>query len=153
LRRESGAGTIESVSERSFAFRLSHALSALVAGEPNWWSESLTPGDWHPFHAPLDPSTALTAESFRTCAGEATSRAISSRPFDDYVDHVLDPGTGLGEPSISTWSAFRQISESLLTDRIIFEVGEGEIVKVRTYLVGRVTDGSVAGIHSVSVET
>jgi nuclease A inhibitor-like protein len=141
------------MSEKPFAFRLSHALSSLVAGEPNWWSESLTPGDWDPFTAPLDPSTALTADSFRTCAGEAKSRAISSQPFDDYLDHVLDPGTGLDATSVSTWSAFRQISESLLTDRIIFKVGEDQTVKVRTYLVGRVADGSVAGIHAVSVET
>jgi nuclease A inhibitor-like protein len=141
------------MTERPFAFRLSHALSSLVGGEPNWWSESLNPGDWDPFHAALDPGTELTADSFRAAAGEAKSRAISSRPFDDFLDYVLDPGTGLEEPSIATWSAFKQISESLLTDRIIFNVGEDEIVSVRTYLVGRVADGSVVGIHAVTVET
>ncbi|HEY1369198.1 MAG TPA: nuclease A inhibitor family protein [Gaiellaceae bacterium] len=141
------------MADRPFAFRLSHALSSLVAGEPNWWSESLNPGDWDPFHAALDPATELTADSFRTAAGEAKSRAISSRPFDDFLDYVLDPGTDLGEPSVSTWSAFKQISESLLTDRIIFNVGEEEIVNVRTYLVGRVHDGSLVGIHAVTVET
>jgi Nuclease A inhibitor-like protein len=139
--------------QRPFAFRLSHALSALVAGEPNWWSESLEPGDWGPFHGTLDPATPLSAESFRACAGEAASRTISSRPFSDFLDYVLDPKTGLGEPSVSTWHAFKQITESLLTDRIIFKVGEGEIVRVRTYLVGRIADGSVVGIRAVTVET
>jgi hypothetical protein len=139
--------------ERPFSFRLSHALSALVAGEPNWWSESLEPGDWGPFHGALDPATPLTAESFRACAGEASSRTISSRPLGDFLDYVLDPWTGLGEPSVSTWNAFKQITESLLTDRIIFKVGEGEIVRMRTYLVGRVADGSVAGIRAVTVQT
>jgi hypothetical protein len=138
---------------RPFSFRLSHALSSLVAGEPNWWSESLEPGDWDPFHAALDPGTELTTDSFRTAAGEAKSHAISSRPFDDFLNHVLDPATGLEEPSVATWSAFRQISEALLADRIIFEVGEGEVVNVRTYLVGRVADGSVVGIRAVTVET
>jgi|SRR5215470_17535192 len=139
--------------QRPFAFRLAHALSSLVAGEPNWWSESLEPGDWGPFHGALDPATPLSAESFRTCAEEAASRTISSRPFSDFLDYVLDPKTGLGEPSVSTWQAFKQISDSLLTDRIIFKVGEGEIVRVRTYLVGRIPDGSVVGIRAVTVET
>jgi hypothetical protein len=123
-----------------------------VADEPNWWSESLQPGDWDPFHAPLDPSTPLTAESFRACAGEAASRRISSRPFSDYVDHVLGPAA-LGEPSVSTWRAFKQITELLLSDRAIFDVGENEIVNVRTYLVGRISDGSVVGIRAVTVES
>ena len=141
------------MTERPFSFRLSHALSSLVAGEPNWWSESLNPGDWDPFHASLDPATELTAASFRAAAGEAKSREISTRPFDDFLNYVLDPATDLGEPSVATWSAFKQISESLLTDRIIFNVGEDQIVDVRTYLVGRVADGSVVGIHAVTVET
>ena len=141
------------MTQQSFAFRLSHALSSLVAGEPNWWSESLNPGDWDPFHATLDPGTQLTPDSFRTAAHVTKSRTITSRPFDDFLNHVLDPATGLGEPSVSTWSAFRQISEALLSDRAIFQVGEGEIVNVQTYLVGRVADGSVVGIHAVTVET
>jgi len=139
--------------ERPFAFRLSHALSALVAGEPNWWSENLEPGDWGPFHGALDPATPLSAESFRACAGEASSRTISSRPFGDFLDYVLDPQTGLGEASVSVWQAFKDITEALLTDRIVFKVGEGEIVRVRTYLVGRIADGSVVGIRAVTVET
>jgi hypothetical protein len=141
------------MTEKPFAFRLSHALSSLVAGEPNWWSESLTPGDWDPFHATLDPSTELTSESFRACAHVTKSRTISSRPFDEFLDHVLDPATGLAEPSVSTWSAFRQISGALLSDRVIFQIGQGETVDVRTYLVGRVADGSVVGIHAVTIET
>jgi len=141
------------MTQRPFAFRLSHALSTLVAGEPNWWSESLNPGDWDPFHAALDPSTELTPESFRACAHVARSRTISSRPFDDFLNYVLDPATGLGEPSVSTWSAFKQIAEALLSDRVIFQAGEGESVNVQTYLVGRITDGSVVGIHAVTVET
>jgi hypothetical protein len=139
--------------QRPFAFRLSHALSSLVAGEPNWWSESLTPGDWDPFYAALDPGTELTPESFRASAHVTKSRTITSRPFDDFLDHVLDPATGLAEPSVSTWSAFRQIGEALLGDRVIFEVGEGETVNVQTYLVGRVADGSVVGVHAVTIET
>jgi hypothetical protein len=153
LRSPSRRANILKMPERPFAFRLAHALSSLVAGEPNWWSESLNPGDWDPFHAVLDPGTELTPESFRACAGEAKHRTITSRAFDDFLDYVLDPATGLGEPSVSTWSAFRQISAALLGGRVIFEVGDGEIVKVRTYLVGRVADGSVVGIHAVTVAT
>jgi hypothetical protein len=138
---------------RPFAFRLSHALSSLVAGEPNWWSESLTPGDWDPFHAALDPGSALTPESFRASARVTAGRTISSRPFDDFLGYVLAPATGLGEPSVSTWSAFRQISETLLTERVIFEVGDAETADVQTYLVGRVADGTVVGIHAVTVQT
>jgi nuclease A inhibitor-like protein len=141
------------MTQRPFAFRLAHALSSLVAGEPNWWSESLTPGDWDPFHAALDAGAELTPESFRVCAHVAKSRTISTRPFDDFLDYVLDPATGLGEPSMSTWSAFRQISEALLTDRVIVTVGDGQTVNVQTYLVGRTGDGSVVGVHAVTVET
>jgi hypothetical protein len=137
--------------QRPFAFRLSHALSSLVAGEPNWWSESLAPGDWDPFHAALDPGTELTSESFRASVGAAKRRTISSRPFEDFLDYVLAPATGLGEPSVSTWSAFRQISEALLGERVIFEVGEGGTTGPRIYLVGRVANGSVVGVHAPTV--
>jgi nuclease A inhibitor-like protein len=137
---------------KPFRARLAHALSALVADEPNWWSESLQPGDWDPFHAPLDPATPLTAESFRACAREAASRTISARPFGDYLDYVLGPAN-LGEPSVSTWRAFQQIAELVLSDRTIFSVGENELTRVRTYLLGRIADGSVVGIHAVTVET
>jgi hypothetical protein len=145
-------GTPTQAAAKPFRLRLSHSLSALVAGEPNWWSESLRPGDWDPFHGALDPSTPLTAESFRGCAGLAASRAISSRPFDDYLDYVLGPAN-LGDPSVSTWRAFQQIAELLLSDRVIFSVGENETVDVQTFLVGRTADGSVVGIHAVTVET
>ena len=141
------------MTQRPFAFHLSHALSSLVAGEPNWWSETLIPGDWDPFHATLDPSTELTQDSFRASTHVARSRAITSRPFDDFLDYVLDPKTGLGEPSVATWAAFRQIAEALLANRIIFEVGDGNSATVRTYLVGRVNDGSVVGVRAVTVET
>src|SRR5690349_14220912 len=147
------AATIAEMTQRPFAFRLAHAHSSLVAGEPNWWSESLNAGDWDPFHAALDPATALTPESFRACAHVARNRAISSRPFDDFLDDVLDPATGLGEPSLSTWSAFRTIGNELLSERVIFQVGDEETVNVQTYLVGRVADGSVVGVHAVTVST
>lgn len=137
---------------KPFHVRLSHCLSALVADEPNWWSESLQPGDWGPFHSPLDSTTPLTADSFRSCANVAASRTITSRPFDDYVDYVLGPAN-LGESSISTWRAFQQIAELMLADPMIFSVGENENANVRTYLVGRIADGSVVGIHAVTVET
>jgi hypothetical protein len=141
------------MTQQPFAFHLSHALSSLVAGEPNWWSENLNPGDWDPFHAELDPSTELTQDSFRASAHVAKSRAIVSRPFDDFIDYVLDPRTGLGAPSVATWTAFRQIAEALLANRIIFEVGDGENGNVRTYLVGRANDGSVVGVRAITVET
>jgi hypothetical protein len=137
---------------KPFSLRLSHSLSALVADEPNWWSENLQSGDWDPFHGPLDPAAPLTADSFRACARVAASRTISARPFDDYLDYVLGPAN-LGEPSISTWRAFRQISELLLSDRTTFSVGANGAANVRTYLVGRVADGSVVGIQAVTVET
>jgi hypothetical protein len=82
----------------------------------------------------------------------AASRTISSRPFDDYLDYVLGPAN-LGEPSVSTWRAFQQITELVLSDRTIFSVGENGTGDVRTYLVGRIADGSVVGIHAVTVET
>jgi hypothetical protein len=137
---------------KPFSFRVSHSLSALVAGEPNWWSENLQPGDWDPFHGPLDPAAPLTADSFRGCARVAAGRTISSRPFDDYLDYVLGPAR-LGEPSVSTWRAFQQIAGLILSDRTIFSVGENGTANVRTYLVGRIADGSVVGIQAVTVET
>jgi hypothetical protein len=137
---------------KPFSLRLAHSLSALVAGEPNWWSESLKSGDWDPFHGPLDPAAALTADSFRACAGVGARRTISSRPFDDYLDYVLGPAK-LGEPSVSTWRAFQQIAGLVLSDRTIFSVGENGTADTRTYLVGRIADGSVVGIRAVTVET
>jgi hypothetical protein len=137
---------------KPFRVPLSHCLSALVADEPNWWSESLQAGDWDPFHGPLDPATPLTDDSFRACAREAAARTISSRPFADYLDYVLGPAN-LGEPSVSTWRAFQQIAELFLSDRMIFSVGANGTASGRTYLVGRIADGSVVGIHAVTVET
>jgi hypothetical protein len=137
---------------KPFSLRLSHSLSALVAGEPNWWSESLQAGDWGPFHGPLDPAAPLTADSFRACAGVAARRTISSRAFDDYLDYVLGTAS-LGEPSVSTWRAFQQIAALVLSDRTIFSVGEKGTANVRTYLVGRIADGSVVGIQAVTVDT
>jgi hypothetical protein len=66
---------------------------------------------------------------------------------------VLGPQANLGEPSVSTRRAFQQITDLLLSDRTIFSAGENEIVNVRTYLVGRIADGSVVGIHAVTVQT
>jgi hypothetical protein len=98
--------------------RLSRALSALVADKPNWWSESLLGGAWAPFHAALDPGTALTTESVRTAAHGSLARTITSRPFSDCLDYVLGPRLTSASQA-RTWSAFATLTELLLTDLVI----------------------------------
>ena len=50
------------------------------------------------------------------------------------------------------YRALRRTIETLLKDVAAFRVGEGE-VRVDVYVIGRMGEKWVAGVHSVSVET
>lgn len=133
--------------------RASYAVSALLRGLQNPMSEDQTTSRWHPFSAPLDPGTPLTPESFAACARVPAGRSVDVRPLDAFLGNVQDPAS---VPDADEREAYRLVGialTALLDGGVLVAVGEGQVVDVATYLVGRLADGSVAGVVARTIET
>lgn len=142
------------------AANLARALSALTRGL-TYPSESDYP--FEPFWADLGPEEPLTAESFRTVAGIGRRYEIWIRPAQDTFDRLIgmwkDATAGAGGeegPYAEYASIFRMLAtlmEAAMADLSTIHVGGEGVVRARIFLVGRLPDGRLAGLRSISIET
>jgi hypothetical protein len=133
--------------------RVALALGGIVRGMANEWSEDLTSDVWKPFHCSLDPNTGLTADTFRSCAKVQRRWPIDEHAYTEYFDYVLNPGAGFDPEKVESYRILRNVMDTLLTERTIFKAGEGKVIKVRDYIVGRLKDGSVVGVWAIETQT
>ena len=143
------------------AANLARALSSLARGM-TYPSESDYP--FEPFWADMRAEEPLTAESFRQVLGIRRRYEIRLRPARETFDRLIgmwnDPG-GAGSTSESNEYAeyvaiLRMLStlmDAAMTDLTSAHVGGDDVVRARIFLFGRLPDGRLAGLRSISIET
>jgi hypothetical protein len=128
------------------AKRLAHALSTLAETLPNPWDESTD--YFTPFSAELPDSEPLNADTLRTALqiGERYHVDAGAADFAEIADG-WDGETGQG---------FRVLDAALkatLTDVTrVFARAPG-VVRVRTWVVGRLAGGWLVGLRTETTET
>jgi hypothetical protein len=132
----------------SVGARLSRAFAALAEGL-TYTSESDYP--YRSFNAVLQ-APDFTSESFRNAVRIGRRFTIDMEPADEFFRYNQDPTNGAPE-AISAYALLEQVMTSTLTDIRRIRVRGVNVVKVRVYIVGRLADGSLAGLRSVSIET
>jgi Nuclease A inhibitor-like protein len=133
------------------AVRLSAALQALAHGLPNPWDESTD--YFHGFTAAMPVNTKLDADSFRQALGIGARFQIDLSPVDSVLKAL---GDAVGDWSEDIAGGFRQLGKVMhatLTERTrAFARGNG-VVRVRVWVFGRTSDGTLVGLRSISTET
>jgi hypothetical protein len=132
------------------ATRLSAALQALAKGLPNPWDESTD--FFHGFAAPLAAGTPLDVDTFRTALDIGARYAIDLSTADDRLAQASSDevwGTDVG-------GGFRQLGTVMRATMgelsIAFARAKG-VTRVRVWLFGRTSDGTLVGIRSIGTET
>ena len=138
----------------SLRVKLSRAFQTL-ARELIYLSESDYP--YRAFSADMPKTTPLTAESFRAAAGIGRGFDIEMRPAESFFERGRDPQ--LYDPEdVETYALLESIMRAALSDLQFISArhsdrGHSYAWRVRVYIVGRMEDGSLAGLSSISVET
>jgi hypothetical protein len=133
------------------AGRLAAALVALANGLPNPWDESTD--FFHGFAAALPASTKLDAEAFRQALGIGARYDIVMSPADDLLTALANSSASWGEDIAGGFRQLGDVMRATLSDRTrVFARGKG-VVRVRVWLFGRLPDGALVGLHSISTET
>lgn len=133
------------------AQRLSQALSALAKGL-TLISESDYP--YHAFSAKFEKEAEISEDSLMQALRIGKRYHIDI--FDDiegFFSLYLDSEQGYSPEYRAQYELLRRAMMSTLTDiRYAFVRGEN-VVKVRFFLFGRVPDGNLSGLRSISIET
>ena len=144
------------------AANLARALSSLTRGM-TYPSESDFP--FEPFWADMHPQEPLTAEGFRKVTGIGRRYEITFRPARDTFERLIamwaDANAGGGSTGESNVYAehvaiFRMLAtlmDAAMTDLTSAHVGGEGTVRARIFLFGRLPDGHLAGLRSISIET
>jgi hypothetical protein len=133
----------------ALAAKLARAFQAL-ATDLTLVSESDYP--YKAFSAAMPQTTALTAEGFRAAVGIGRRFTIDMRPADDFFRQYEDPQDKDPEEA-KTYALLEKLMKATLSDLQISYVRGENVVRVRFYLFGRLTDGSLTGLRSVAIET
>ncbi|HJV09680.1 MAG TPA: nuclease A inhibitor family protein [Acidimicrobiales bacterium] len=132
------------------AANLARSLSALTRGL-TYPSESDFP--FEPFwtSAPLD--MPLTPETFRSAAGIARRYEIRLRPARETLDRLVDMWSTEDPHQAAVFRMLAVVMDAAMTGLTYAHAGGDNIVRARVFLFGRVADGRLAGLRSVSIET
>ena len=146
----------------TLAGNLARALSSLTRGM-TYPSESDYP--FEPFWAELPVAEPLTADSFRKAARVARRYEITLGPARDTLERLVGMWqeaidragrTGRSNEYAEYAAIFRMLAvvmEAAMTDLTYAHAGGDDIVRARIYLFGRLPDGRLAGLRSISIET
>jgi hypothetical protein len=131
--------------------RLCGALNALARGLPNPWDESTD--IFHGFTAALPARSRLDTGTFRLALGIGARYQIELTPADDILAALGNAGDDWGEDIAGGFQQLDTVMRATLTERsIAFARGEG-VVRVRVWLFGRASDGTLVGLRSIGTET
>lgn len=129
---------------------LARALSSLARGM-TYPSESDYP--FEPFWADIPGGEPLTPESFRAAAGIGRRYEIRFRPAQDTFDRLIGMWTDENPEYVAVFTMLATLMGAAMTDLTDAHVGGEGIVRVRIFLFGRLPDGRLAGLRSISIET
>lgn len=132
------------------AERLAAALQALARGLPNPWDES--DDTFRGFAAALPAGTALGGESFRAALAIGARYQIDLSPADPVLTELGD-AAAWGEDLAGGFRQLTKVMRAVLGDlSLAFARGKG-VVRVRVWLFGRTTEGTLVGLRSIGTET
>lgn len=138
------------LSTTSVASKLAKAFESLTK-DLTLPSESDYP--YKAFSAELPITTRLTAETFRAAAHIGRRYTIEQRrDAADFFRQFQDP-ENYQPDEIRTYALLEKMMRATLTRLTIFYVGGDNVVHVRFYLFGRMKDGNLCGLKSISIET
>ncbi len=128
------------------AERLARALSLIAADLSNPWDEGTDP--FVPFHAPLADGVPLDAQGLRAALH------IGERFHLDVVDPGLSSvADNWGGDDAAGFRLLDAVMHAALTDvKLVFARGDN-VVRVRTWLLGRLPGQGLVGLRTESTET
>ena len=128
---------------------LARTLQALTRGLL-FPSESDYP--YKAFAAPLARGAAFDAESFRAAAGIGRRYVIRVDDARQFFEDRIHPIDG-DDADVPRYQLLKTVMDATLTQVSRIWVGGENVVHVRVYIVGRMEDGNLAGLSTVSIET
>ena len=100
-----------------------------------------------PARSRLDPGT------LRQALGIGARYQIDLTPADDILAALGEAGDDWGEDIAGGFQQLDTVMRATLTERsIAFARGDG-VVRVRVWLFGRTSDGTLVGLRSIGTET
>lgn len=104
--------------------------------------------------AELFPAPAeLTPDAVRAALGAPAETPVSGRTLDDFLSgHIeqADPEDPVARKNVRRFATLKDTLNETLSGATVFRVGD---VQVRYYVLGRTSDGRVAGLVTEAVET
>jgi len=126
--------------------RLAHALSVIAETLPNPWDESTD--YFTPFSAPLPDDQPLDPETLRTALAIGERYHVELAAAD--LASVADEWEGEAGQGYRTLDA---VMQAALTDVTRVFARGPDVVRVRTWLLGRFTGGWLVGLRTETTET
>ncbi len=129
------------------AKRLAHALSVLAQTLPNPWDESTD--YFTPFAAEMPDAEPMTAESLHKALAVGPTFSLDMDGVDlaatgaDYGDEVAAEG----------FSMLGAVMNATLTNLTRVTARAPGVVRVRTWVIGRLKGGWLVGLRTESTET
>jgi nuclease A inhibitor-like protein len=132
------------------ALHVARALAAVIRGIDNPMSEST---DWfRPFVAEMPRGVELTAETFRAAVGIGHRYKIDLESADEFFRANQDTTQGDAEEA-PTYVVLEKLMRAVLSDISLAQARGENVVRVRTYLFGRMDDGTLVGLKTMTTET
>jgi hypothetical protein len=128
------------------AKRLAHALSVLAESLPNPWDESTD--YFTPFSAELADAAPLNADTLRTALDIGDRYHLDIDPAD-----LVAVADGWDDHTARGFRTLDAVLRAALTDVTrVFARAEG-VVRVRTWILGRLAGGWLVGLRTETTET
>ena len=130
----------------SRAERLARALSLIALDLSNPWDESTD--RFFPFHAPMADDLPLDAESLRVPLG------VGARYHLDIGDPNLgEVADNWGGPDAVGYRLLDAVLRAAVTDLKLVFARADQVVRVRTWLIGRLPGEGLVGLRTETTET
>jgi hypothetical protein len=128
----------------SMAEKIAKALAVMSSDLPNPFDESTD--YFRPFSAPFAVDSPINETTLRAAL------KIGARYHLDISD-LENLGEGYGEPEESSFRVLQSVMNATLAEtKLVFARAPG-VVRVRTWILGRVASGGLAGLRSETTET
>lgn len=146
------------------AYRLSMVFSNLMVDQ--WFTFAASEGwnNYFPFVADMPPEQPLTEKTFRKALELERWRSVDMEPATRYFEDVTKPPPGpdpdlRDEQNAQVHALLWKLMQGTLTDlTVVWTRGENPAGSEHDYAVpfflfGRLEDGALVGLRSISVET
>ena len=132
---------------QTLAARLAKTLAVAAHALPNVFDESTD--YFRAFSVELEPSKALTPESFASAASVSAKFHVDFRPADDFFATAKE----WGEPYASAFALLETLMRATLSELTVAFARKEGVVRVRMWLFGRLPTGALVGLKTEATET